>query len=126
MLNECSYLRLDDILPALPDTVRIGDFRTELLSTLDTFNSNIKALKDEMDVYTESAALIRQDIAALRHRSCVVPEDRQCDLCEKPLVSRAFYLFPCSHAFHTTCARKHVEMVLEENKRLGRIVWSYW
>jgi hypothetical protein len=29
--------------------------------------------------------------------------DQKCNFCEQPCVGQEFYLFPCGHAFHTTC-----------------------
>ena len=81
-----------------------GDFKEEISKSLAQYNSKIETLKSEMEEYTASATLIRQDIHALRSRYGVVSSQQKCDLCSQTVLTKHFLLFPCTHAFHTACA----------------------
>lgn len=37
----------------------------------------------------------------------LVPEEK-CSLCDLPVLTRQFYIFPCQHAFHSDCLTKKV------------------
>jgi hypothetical protein len=80
-----------------------GDFKEEISKSLAAYNNKIDSLKSEMESYTQSANLIRQDINSLRTRYGVVSSHQKCDLCSQPVLTRHFFLFPCTHAFHVAC-----------------------
>jgi tetratricopeptide (TPR) repeat protein len=107
-LSCTSLLRIEDILPFFPDFVLIQDFKDEICHALEEYNENIESLKVEMEEATASADLIRQDIKELRNRYGYVKQAQRCDLCGVNVLSRAFYLFPCQHAFHADCLRDEV------------------
>jgi hypothetical protein len=103
ILKSCEGIQLEQILPFFPDFVRIGDFKDEIAKSLSAYNSKIEQLKLDMEEFTDSATRIRQDINALRARHGVVSSHAKCDLCSQPVLTRHFFLFPCTHAFHTQC-----------------------
>ena len=84
LLEECSLLKIDDLLPWFPD------------------------LKGEMMTYTSSAEKIRNEIQALKGRRGEIQGNQVCELCDQAILSRVFYLFPCSHAFHADCLTREV------------------
>ena len=57
----------------------------------------------ELDTSSENFELIKQDLDKLKHKSCMVTIDDQCDLCQRKLITRQFHLFPCQHFFHSDC-----------------------
>ena len=103
ILKACD-VQLEEILPFFSDFVKIGDFKEEISKSLAQYNSKIEALKHDMEDYTASANLIRHDIHALRSRYGVVSSHQKCDLCSQTVLTKHFLLFPCTHAFHTSCA----------------------
>ena len=79
---------------------------TQQPSTLDRnaqYNAHIEELKQRMDGATRSADRIREDIAELRNRYSYVAPTTPCSQCRAPLLARPFYIFQCSHGFHTDC-----------------------
>ncbi|CAI2181674.1 1175_t:CDS:10 [Funneliformis geosporum] len=102
-LQHCDLLKIEDILPFFPDFVLIDDFKEEICAALEEYNSNIEELKAEMEEATKSAESIRLDIRELRCRHAVVTTGEKCSLCDFPLLTRPFYVFPCQHAFHADC-----------------------
>lgn len=51
---------------------------------------------------------IRQDIQSLNTRYATISGAKRCESCHEPILSRTFYLFPCSHVFHEDCLKKEV------------------
>ncbi|KAG2207051.1 hypothetical protein INT46_009184 [Mucor plumbeus] len=111
-LKKCDLLKMEDILPFFPDFVLIDDFKDEICSALEEYNINIEDLKAEMDNATLSADHIRLDIRKLKKRFAIVEEDQMCCLCEFPLLTRQFYVFPCNHEYHADCLRNRVTKYL--------------
>ncbi|KAL7317653.1 tethering complex subunit [Mucor circinelloides] len=111
-LKKCDLLKMEDILPFFPDFVLIDDFKDEICSALEEYNINIEDLKAEMDNATLSADHIRLDIRKLKKRFAIVEEDQMCCLCEYPLLTRQFYVFPCNHEYHADCLRNRVTKYL--------------
>lgn len=102
-LQQCDLLKIEDILPFFPDFVLIDDFKDEICSALEEYNIHIEDLKTEMDEATKSAESIRLDIRELKSRFAVINAVEKCYLCQFPLLTRQFYIFPCQHAFHADC-----------------------
>ncbi|CAG8481720.1 2636_t:CDS:10 [Diversispora eburnea] len=102
-LQHCELLKIEDILPFFPDFVLIDDFKDEIYKALEEYNCHIEQLKDDMEEATKSAESIRLDIRELRCRFAIVTSSEKCSICDFPLLTRQFYIFPCQHAFHADC-----------------------
>lgn len=102
-LHECDLLKIEDILPFFPDFVTIDHFKDAIITSLQAYNSHIDTLKEEMDEATGSAEEIRKEIHGFRNKFAQVKAQDKCTTCGFPLMSRAFYLFPCQHKFHSDC-----------------------
>jgi len=117
LLSQCDLLKIEDILPFFPDFTRIDDFKEEICSSLEDYNRHIEELKIEMEEATKSADLIRQDIKNLRNNYGSVSSGRNCDLCDYPVITREFYLFPCCHVYHSACLRNEMMKHLDKVQR---------
>ena len=71
-----------------------------------------------MEKFTLSAEQIRKEIRGLKTRHGDLRGDQMCELCDQAILSRVFYLFPCSHAFHADCLLTEVRMRNGEQKYL--------
>ena len=103
LLEECDLLKIDDLLPWFPDFVVIDKYKDRIISSLRDYNDQIDDLKQEMEKFTLSAEQIRKEIRGLKTRHGDLRGDQMCELCDQAILSRVFYLFPCSHAFHADC-----------------------
>lgn len=115
-LSETELIKLEDILPFFPDFVLIDDFKEQICSSLEQYNHDIEDLKKEMTDATLSADMIRSDIKELRLRYGFIPASGKCDLCSHNILTREFFLFPCSHAFHMNCLSKEVRAASSQTK----------
>jgi hypothetical protein len=120
-LKECQ-LRLEDMLPKFQDFSRIAEVKQEICLSLQSYNRNVDELKAEMDEYTKGAELIRNDLSDLRNRSAFVTANQRCDLCTQPVLTRQFFLFPCTHVFHVDCITKQVREYMAVNPQLRKTV----
>lgn len=107
-LGRCELIRIEDLIPFLPDFVVIDDFKEEICSALEDYSRNIDKLKRDMDESSTTAANIKLDIAALDHRYAIVGPGEKCYDCGLPLLSRQFFVFPCQHSFHSDCLGRRV------------------
>ncbi|KAI8926418.1 Pep3/Vps18/deep orange family-domain-containing protein [Entophlyctis helioformis] len=96
-------LKIEEILPFFPDFVFIDDFKDELCSALEDYNEYIHLLKSDLDETTKASESIRLDIRELKNRYIIVPVAEKCHHCDRPLLTRQFYAFPCHHTFHADC-----------------------
>lgn len=117
VLRECDLIKIEDILPFFPDFVTIDQFKDAICSSLQEYNQHIEDLKHNMDDASKAAENIRKDIQKFKQKySYVHAQDRCCE-CNYPLLSRPFYLFPCSHKFHQDCLSDSVMGYLSETKQ---------
>lgn len=107
-------LKIEDILPFFPDFVLIDDFKDEICRSLQEYNKHIEDLEHEMAEATKSADAIRQDIENLKNKYGFVSGNQVCEICHFPVLSRAFYLFPCQHVFHRACLASEVQKSVDE------------
>ncbi|KAI9837898.1 MAG: hypothetical protein M1837_002688 [Sclerophora amabilis] len=107
-LKRCELLKIEDLIPFFPDFVVIDDFKEEICSALEDYSRQIDGLKKEMDESSQTAHNIKVDIAALDHRYAIVEPGERCYVCQYPLLSRQFFVFPCQHAFHSDCLGQRV------------------
>ena len=50
-------------------------------------------------------------------RSVLIKSDHKCNVCNGRLLSQAFYMFPCHHAFHRDCLASEVSVILITKQR---------
>ncbi|ORX77310.1 hypothetical protein BCR32DRAFT_62125 [Anaeromyces robustus] len=73
-----------------------------------------------MDEATKSAEDIRFDIRELKNKHTIIPVNELCRICNKTLLTRQFYIFPCQHLFHADCLLNSLlkSSPIRRNKRI--------
>ncbi|KAL8926778.1 MAG: hypothetical protein Q9172_001654 [Xanthocarpia lactea] len=108
-MKRCDLLRIEDLIPLFPDFVVIDDFKEEICAALESYSRSISALDGEMDASAATAESIKKDIKQLNNRYAIVEPGERCRVCELPLLSRQFFVFPsCQHGFHSDCLGRKV------------------
>ncbi|KAL8898443.1 MAG: hypothetical protein Q9192_002087 [Flavoplaca navasiana] len=108
-MKRCDLLRIEDLIPFFPDFVVIDDFKEEICAALESYSRSISALDSEMDASAATAESIKNDIKQLNNRYAIVEPGERCRVCELPLLSRQFFVFPsCQHGFHSDCLGRKV------------------
>ncbi|XP_038211746.1 vacuolar protein sorting-associated protein 18 homolog isoform X2 [Zerene cesonia] len=117
LLEECSLIKIEDILPFFSDLTTIDHFSEPICQSLEEYNNQIEELKVEMEDATKSAECVRNEIQSFRNRSVLVSVADVCRVCDIALLLRPFYLFPCAHRFHTDCLLAHIQPALPPARR---------
>ena len=117
LLKECNLIKIEDILPHFPDFVTIDQFKDAICSSLQEYNQHIENLKQEMDEASKTAEHIRSDIQKYKQKFSYVHAQDRCSECNYPLLTRPFYLFPCSHKFHQDCLSDAVLVYLNPKQQ---------
>ncbi len=108
-LKRCDLLRIEDLIPFFPDFVVIDDFKEVICAALESYSLSIAALDAEMDASAATAESVRNDVKVLGRRYAIVEPGERCRVCELPLLSRQFFVFPsCQHGFHSDCLGRTV------------------
>ncbi|KAL8667665.1 MAG: hypothetical protein Q9202_000520 [Teloschistes flavicans] len=108
-MKRCDLLRIEDLIPLFPEFVVIDDFKEEICAALESYSGSISALDREMDASAATAESIKDDIKSLNNRYAIVEPGERCRVCELPLLSRQFFVFPsCQHGFHSDCLGRKV------------------
>lgn len=102
-LQKCELLNIEDILPFFDNFVTINHFKDDICQSLKEYNQHIETLQEEMEEAAQSAKEIREEIHVLRTKYAIVKAQDKCCICNYPIMTQAFYLFPCQHMFHLDC-----------------------
>jgi hypothetical protein len=103
LLNQCELLKIEDLLPLFPDFTVIDDFKHEVISSMEAYNSKIGQLNREMEESIVTARNVKNEIGKFKKRYVLIEPGESCAICDFPLATRRFYVFPCQHAFHFDC-----------------------
>jgi len=116
-LKKCDTVKIEDILPFFPDFVTIDHFKDAICESLQQYTDDIENLKQEMNEAKSASEVIRQEIIeAKAERQCVRATDR-CSLCCDLLMTRPFYIFSCTHMFHSDCLAEAIYPHLPQAKQ---------
>lgn len=116
-LKQCDLLKIEYILPFFPPFTVIDKFKDEICSSLEEYNQKIEKLKEKMDESTRNANQINNETKSLKNRYGFVNHNQKCELCGVEIIDRAFFLFPCQHAFHIDCTTKEVISYLDPQQK---------
>ena len=114
-------LRIEDLLPHLPDFTEIDTFKDEICGTLEEYAGKIERLKDEMKELSDSAENTAKELEKMKKRGLGVAASQRCEYCTETLFSKIFYLFPCSHGFHSECILRNIHLTCRNEGELHDI-----
>jgi vacuolar protein sorting-associated protein 18 len=103
ILEECDLLKIEDILPFLPDFEKIDDIKELICNSLKEYNARIEEQKREMDESDKSAQRVRNELQSFKGRVIRFSTDTVCDLCNFYLIKRDYQLYQCGHKYHRVC-----------------------
>uniref|UniRef100_A0A060T7U8 ARAD1C30690p n=1 Tax=Blastobotrys adeninivorans TaxID=409370 RepID=A0A060T7U8_BLAAD len=103
LLNRCELLKIEDLLPFFPDFTSISSFKRQVISSLEGYNDSISQLNKEMESSVATSNNLKEEIKKFQRRYMIIEPGEGCAICNFPLATRRFYVFPCQHAFHFDC-----------------------
>lgn len=105
-----NVLKLKDLLPLFPESIKIFHFREEIVESLNLYNNKINQLGLEMQELASTAQKLKKQINQDQMQTAkgtiytVIEPGESCRLCDKLLVDKNFLVFPnCHHGFHKDC-----------------------
>lgn len=101
-------LRIEDVLPLLPDFVLIDAFKSEICSALESYSRQIDELHQEMDDSTATASRLKREVADLDKRWVLVEPGEACAVCNEVLLDRRFWVWGCGHGVHGDCVVREI------------------
>lgn len=114
--DSSKILTIEDLLPILPDFTEIDIIRTEICMSLKGTAKGINNIRDEINDLAESVESTVKELDTMRHKGySTISNYQQCDLCCTILMGSQFYLYPCSHGFHSNCLLSHTKKCLNSN-----------
>ncbi|KAL7027445.1 hypothetical protein ACKWTF_005444 [Chironomus riparius] len=108
LLRTTDLLRIEDLLPFFPDFQKIDHFKEAICDSLKEYNRKIHEQRKEMEESAEAAENVRKSIQAFKNRSVTISGQDKCSYCGVFLLLKPFFLFPCSHKFHSDCLEKNL------------------
>lgn len=111
-IQQSGILKIEDVLPVFPPFVVINDFKDEICRSLTAYNAHINDLVMEIEDSTNAAQAIRSDIDKLPNKFGTISSNQTCETCRTPILSKSFYLFPCTHVFHQNCLIDYLKPLL--------------
>lgn len=109
-------LRIEDLLPLLPDFIFIDAFKDEICAALASYSADIDALKADMDASSSTSARLKREIEDLDNRWVLLQPGESCVVCNEVLLEKRFWVWGCGHGCHGECG------VEEVGARGGRVV----
>lgn len=114
LLKMCDMLKIEDLLPFFSDFQKIDHFKEAICDSLKDYNRMIQEQKREMDECAEAAEKVRDSIQSFRSRSVTICAQDKCSGCGNFLLLKPFFLFPCSHKFHSDCLERNLIRLLSK------------
>ncbi|ODQ66810.1 hypothetical protein NADFUDRAFT_33585 [Nadsonia fulvescens var. elongata DSM 6958] len=102
-LKRCDVLKMEDLLPLLPDFTSIDEVKEEVCRSLEDYSNLISSIQYDIQESVSVASSLKSEISKFQKRYALVEPGESCSICMYPLLTRKFYVFPCQHAFHTDC-----------------------
>ena len=123
-------LTLKDLLPLLPESIIIDQFRDDIVESLHRYNNEINRLTIEMEESAStSLKLLKQiGISNLRREQgelySIIEAGESCCLCREMLIEKDALVFTnCHHGCHKECAARFF-LQLKGNYQLKKIMQS--
>ena len=116
IVNESNGLiKIEDILPLMGDSVKIGEFKEELKDCIKNYEKSVDLLNKEIKEFNVSKNLIQKDITKAQKRVLNVNYNKiRCQECGCVIKEKKFFIFPCKHIFDSQCLiKKYIEFTKE-------------
>ena len=105
------FIKIEDILPVMGDSVKIGEFKDELKDCISSYEKSVELLNKEIKKFNISTNLILKDISKAQKTAMNINYNKiRCRQCGRTIKDNIFFLFPCKHIFDSNCLiNKYIE-----------------
>jgi len=98
-------LRVDDLLSQFPDFDTLNELAPEIVKSLEQTNARLSSLDAEINESLSASETMQRELQDFKKKPVLVEPGEACQLCDFPLLTRKFVVFPCQHGFHVDCIK---------------------
>lgn len=113
VMHGNTAIKMEDVLPLFDKEVSISDFKDEICKALEGYKETIWDLNEELTQSSESSSEVTKEIAQMKNRRIEIDGHTMCELCSRPLLKCAFFIYPCLHGYHKKCLISNLLAVYE-------------
>jgi hypothetical protein len=113
VMNESRVIKMEELLPFFNEQESISTFKEDICKSLSSYKARIDDLNNELNESRQSQEMVKRELKTIKERCIEIEGMQACDICSKPVMKSAFYVFPCAHTFHRDCLLKIILPVLK-------------
>ena len=103
VMNESKLVKMEDLLPYFDEQDSISNFKEDICKALFGYRSRIDELNNELNESKTSTEQVKRELKTIKERYIEIEGMQSCEICNKAVMKAAFYVYPCSHAYHREC-----------------------
>ena len=133
VMEKSKVLKIEDVLPYITDSIKIGEFKTHISKCISQYEKNINHLKENIKSYNNTAENIKMDINKIKKKPMEIKYNEfKCEICKESIRDRRIFLFPCGHMFDRNCIRQKLldyektglEYLHDDNVKIDKIFYD--
>ncbi|EGW31308.1 uncharacterized protein SPAPADRAFT_140331 [Spathaspora passalidarum NRRL Y-27907] len=127
ILDLTNVVSLKDLLPLFPENVMINNFKSEIIKSMNEYNSKINQLILEMNESLQISTKLKQQLRQSDNGKVysIIEPGESCKLCDQVLISRKFIYFSnCHHGIHKDCLIRYY-FKQKNNYKFKKIYHNY-
>ena len=103
VMNESKLIKMEDLLPYFDEQDSISNFKEDICKALAGYKTTIDELNEELKESKASAEQVKSELKFVKERFIEIEGIQPCEVCNKAVMKKCFYVYPCSHAYHREC-----------------------
>ena len=103
VMNESKLIKMEDLLPYFNEQDSISNFKEDICKALDGYKKKIDDLNEELKESKASATQVKNELKNIKERHIEIEGMQPCEVCNKPVMKKSFYVYPCAHSYHRDC-----------------------
>jgi hypothetical protein len=103
VMNESKLIKMEDLLPYFEEQEPISNFKDDICKALSGYKKTIDDLNEELTESKASAQQVKGELKVIKERFIEIDGMQPCEVCNRPIMKKSFYVYPCTHAYHKDC-----------------------
>ena len=103
VMNESKLIKMEDLLPYFNEHDSISNFKEDICKALEGYKLKIDELNEELKESKSSAEQVKGELKSIKERYIEIEGMQPCEVCNRAVMKKCFYVYPCSHAYHRDC-----------------------
>ena len=123
VMNESKLIKMEDLLPYFEEQEPISNFKEEICKALSGYKKTIDDLNEELRESKTSASQVKGELKVIQSRYIEIDGMQPCEVCNRPIMKKSFFVYPCTHAYHKDCLLEMMIPILKskDHSKASRI-----